>query len=102
MWKQLQKYEAMLPLIEDIAALGIGIDELIALKAGVNQATKLYNMSPLAATLRLIEDIKKFVKLGGLDRELQRLLLQKYALIQACSNQSQALIALGKLQNQRL
>ena len=36
MWKQLQKYEAMLPLIEDIAALGIGIDELIALKAGVS------------------------------------------------------------------
>jgi hypothetical protein len=62
----------------------------------------MYNLPPLAAILRLIEDVRKFEKLGGLERELQRLLLQKYALVQACSRQSQALLALGKLQNQAL
>jgi len=100
--KQLQKYEDIVPLTEDIAALGIGIDELIALKSAINQAVKMYNLPPLAAILRLIEDVRKFEKLGGLERELQRLLLQKYALVQACSRQSQALLALGKLQNQAL
>jgi predicted nuclease with TOPRIM domain len=61
--KQLQKYEDIVPLTEDIAALGIGIDELIALKSAINQAVKLYNLPPLAAILLLIEDIRKFEKL---------------------------------------
>jgi hypothetical protein len=52
-------------------------------------------LSPLASTLRLIEDIKKFERLDELEQDLRRLSLQKYALIQACSRQSQALIALG-------
>jgi hypothetical protein len=43
-----------------MAALGIGIDELIALKASINQAAKLYNLPPLTATLRIIDDIKKY------------------------------------------
>jgi hypothetical protein len=34
------------------AALQIGIDELIALKAGINQAAKLYKLPPLAAKIR--------------------------------------------------
>jgi hypothetical protein len=100
--KQLQKYQDILRLTEDFATLGIGVDELIALKAAINQAIKLYNLPPLAATLRLIEDIKKYKLIGGLDRELQKLSLQKYALVQACSRQSQALVALGKLQNEEL
>jgi hypothetical protein len=66
-----------LPLTEQIAALQIGPDELVAIKAGINQAIKLYNSPPLAAILRLLEDIKKYNMIGGLERELQRLLLQK-------------------------
>jgi hypothetical protein len=79
--------------------LGIGLDELIALKAGINQAVKPYNSPPLAATLRLIEDIKKYNKINGLKKELLALYLQKYALDQACLRQSQSLIALAKLKN---
>ena len=45
-------------LTEDIAALGIGIHDLIAVKAGINQAVKLYILPAWAATLRIIEDIK--------------------------------------------
>ena len=57
--KQIAKYKNIMPLTEEISALGIGIDELIALKAAINQAARTYNLPPLAATLRLIDDIKK-------------------------------------------
>jgi hypothetical protein len=97
--KQLQKYEDIVPLTEDIAALGIGIDELIALKAAINQAVKLYNLPPLAATLRIIEDIKKFERLGGLERELHRLSLQKFAITEACARQAHVFVTAAKMQN---
>ncbi len=100
--KQTAKYKDILPLVEEIAALHIDMNELIAFKAAINQAVELYNLPPLTATLRLIEDIKKFERLGGLEQELRRLFLQKYALVQACSRQSQLLLALGKMQNQAL
>jgi hypothetical protein len=42
--------------------LGIGIDELLAFKVGINQAVKHYNLPPLAAILQLIENIKNIIK----------------------------------------
>ena len=53
----------------------------------------------MAATLRLIEDIKKYNKINGLKEELSALYLQKYTLDQAYSRQSQALINLAKLKS---
>ncbi|MFL6341754.1 MAG: hypothetical protein ACJ72U_09445 [Nitrososphaeraceae archaeon] len=100
--KQLQECKEILPLTEDIAALQIGIDELISFKAGLNQAIKHCNLPPLAATLRLIDDIKKYKKIDGLKNELSSLYLRKFAITEACSRQSQALIALAKMQNQGL
>ncbi|MFL6340769.1 MAG: hypothetical protein ACJ72U_04395 [Nitrososphaeraceae archaeon] len=64
--KQAAKYKDILPLVEEISALQIGIDELIALKVGINQAAKHYDLSPLTSTLRLIDDIKKYNKIDGL------------------------------------
>jgi hypothetical protein len=58
--KKISKYRDVVPLAEDIAAWGIGIDELLALKVGMNLATKHYNLPPLTATMRLIDDIKKY------------------------------------------
>jgi hypothetical protein len=57
-------------ILSNIAAWGIGIDQLLPLKVGINQAAKHYNLSPLAATLRLIDDIKKYNKINGLKEEL--------------------------------
>ena len=56
--EQLQEYKEILPLTEDIAALQIHLGELIALKDGINQTIKHYNLPPLIATLELIDDIK--------------------------------------------
>jgi len=47
--------------------------------------------------MRLIDDIKALNKINGLKRELDRLSLQKYALDNAYSQQSQSIIALAKL-----
>jgi hypothetical protein len=99
LYEQMQKYKKILPLTEDMAALDIGIDELIALKATINQAVKLYNLPPLAATLRIIDDIKKYDRMYGLKRELERLSLQKFAITEACSRQGESLIALAKLKS---
>jgi hypothetical protein len=97
--RQLQEYKDIIPLTEDIAALQIKLDELIAVKAAINQAVKLYNLPPLAAILRLVDDIKKYNKIDGLKKELSALSLQKFAINETCSRQSQALITLAKLQS---
>jgi hypothetical protein len=97
--KRISKFKDVVPLTEDIAVWGIGIDELLALKVGINQAAKHYNLPPLAATLRLIDDIKKYNKINGLKEELSTLYLQKYTLDQAFSCQSQSLITLAKLKS---
>jgi hypothetical protein len=60
--KRISKYKDIVPLTEDIAALQIGIDELIALKAGISEAAKLYNLPALTATLQLINDIKNIIQ----------------------------------------
>jgi hypothetical protein len=97
--KQAARYKDVLPLTEEIAAWDIGIEELLALKVGINQAAKHYDLPPLATTLRLIEDIKKYNKINGLKEELSALYLQKYTIEQACSRQSQPLIAIAKLKS---
>jgi hypothetical protein len=79
--------------------LGIGLDELLASKIGINQAAKYYNLPFVSATMRLIDDIKKYNKINDIKKELTALQLQKYALDQTCSHQSQSLIALAKLKN---
>jgi hypothetical protein len=98
--KRISKFKDVVPLTEDIAAWSIGIDELLALKVGINQAANHYNLPPLAATLQLIEDIRKYNKINGLNDKLSALYLQKYTLDQACSRQTQSLIALAKLKSQ--
>jgi hypothetical protein len=97
--KRISKYKDVVPLTEDIAARGIGIDELLALKVGIKEAAKIYNLPPLAATLRLVDDIKKYNKINRLNRELSSLYLQKYTLDQVCSRQNEALINLAKLKS---
>jgi hypothetical protein len=96
--KQIAKYKDILPLTEEIAALGISTGELVSIKAAMNRAVKLYGLPPLAATLRLIDDIKKYEKIGGLKKELSELYLRKFAINVACARQSQALVSLANLE----
>jgi hypothetical protein len=97
--KKEAKYKDVIPFTEEIVAFGIGIQELIGLDVGIKEAAKMYNSSFFNSTMKLIEDLKSYNKIGGLKRELQRLSLQKYALDQACSRQSQSLINLAKIKS---
>jgi hypothetical protein len=97
--KRMSKFKDIVPLAEGIAALGIGINELLALEVGIKEAAKYYNLPYVSAAMRLIDDIKICNKINGLKSELDRLSLQKCALDQACSRQSQYLIALSKLKS---
>jgi hypothetical protein len=81
--RRISKYKDVVPLTEDIAALGIGIDELLALKVGVYQATKHYNLPPLTATLQVIDDIR-YNKINELKEELSALYLRKFVINEAC------------------
>jgi len=96
--KRISKYKDVSPLTEDIAALGIGIDELLALKVGINQAVKLYNLTPMTAILRLVDDMK-YDKIADLERESSSLYMQKYTLDQVCFNQNKSMRDLINLQS---
>jgi hypothetical protein len=92
--KQIAKYKCILPLVEEISALQIGVEELIAFKIAINQAVKHYDLSPLTSTLRLIDDIKKYNKIDGLKKELSLLYMQKYTV-----DQNKSMRALINLQS---
>ena len=97
--KQAAKYKNILPLVEEVSALQIGVEELIAFKIAINQAAKMYNLPFVSVTLRLIDDIKKYNKIDGLQKELSALYLQKYALDQVCFNQNKSIRSLINLQS---
>jgi hypothetical protein len=97
--KQAAKYKNILPLVEEISALQIGVEELIAFKIAINQAVKYYDLSPLTCTLRLIDDIKKYNKIDGLKKELSSLYLQKHTVDQVCFSQNKSMRALINLQS---
>jgi hypothetical protein len=97
--KQISKYKEIIPFTEEIAAFGIGINELLALEIGIKEAAKYYNLPFVSNTMRLIEDIKRYNKTNGLKKEIDALSLQKYALDEACSSQSEFLITLAKLKS---
>ena len=62
----------------------------------------MYNLPFVSATMRLIYDIKRYNKTNGLKKEIDALSLQKYALDEAYSSQSESLIALAKLKSHRV
>jgi hypothetical protein len=57
----------------------------------------MYNLSPLAATLRIIEEIKHN-KIRGLHGELRRVSLQKVAITEACARHAQEFVNAAKMQ----
>jgi LysM repeat protein len=64
--KKISKYKDVVPFTEEIVALGIGLNELLALKIAINQAAKFYNLPFVSATLRLIDDIKTYNKINDI------------------------------------
>jgi hypothetical protein len=68
--KRISKYRDIIPLTEDIAALGIGLDELLAFEIAINQSARHYNLPFVSATMRLIDDIKSYNKINDIKGQL--------------------------------
>ena len=66
-----------IPFTEEIVALGININELLAFKVAIKEAAKYNNLPFVSATLRLIDDIKTYNKINDIKKELTALQLQK-------------------------
>jgi hypothetical protein len=87
----LDKHKETVPLAELIEAMQIGKSELISFKIAINEAVETYGFTPSAAALDVINLIKDYNKKGQLKKELSSLYLQKYAINEFCSRNSQAI-----------
>ena len=94
--KQADNYKEIIPLAQLIWDLHIGKNELISFKLAVNEAAELYGFPRSTAAVYVLNNLRDYNKRGQLKKELSVLHLQKYALVQACARQSQALKALAK------
>jgi hypothetical protein len=97
--KRIDRYKQILPLTEKIVAMHIGIGELLALDAAVNDAAEQYNVPISTAAFQVINDIRDYNKLGGLKKQLAALCAQVHAVKEVCSHQNQAMVTLLKLQS---
>jgi hypothetical protein len=97
--KRIDRYKQILPLAEKIVAMHIGIGELLALDAAVNDAAEQYDLPISTAAFRVINDIRDYNKLGGLKKQLQTLCAQLYAVKDVCSHRYQTMVTLVKLKS---
>jgi vacuolar-type H+-ATPase subunit I/STV1 len=88
--KQAEKYKEIIPLANLIWDLHIGKNELISFKIAVNEAAELYGYPRSTAAVYVLNNLRDYNKKGQLKKELSALYLQKYAVEQLCSSQSQS------------
>jgi antitoxin component of RelBE/YafQ-DinJ toxin-antitoxin module len=91
------KYRRILPLGEQIAFIGIGIDPSIAFNIVVTQTAETYNIPISAAAFRVINEIEDYRKVIGPKEELFRLAVQIYATNEILRRKTKAITALFKL-----
>ena len=89
----------VLPLLQRIQSMGIGIDKLQVFSVAVYEKAEKYNMSISAAAYRVIENIENYNRISGLNKELSRLAAQIYVMNQICAPRNKAITSLIKLQN---
>jgi hypothetical protein len=98
--KKEAKYKETIPLADLIETMHIGKSELISFKIAINEAAELYGFPRSTAAVYVLNNLRDYNKRGQLKKELSSLYLQKFAINEACSRQSQSLITLARLQSQ--
>ena len=97
----LDRYKDLFPLCEQIVGLGIGIGELLAFDTTVCEKAEMHNLSRNSGAYRVIEDIRDYIKLGGMKKQQCDIATQIYSLNQFSGRQKyNAIMALFKLQIQ--
>jgi hypothetical protein len=96
--KRMSTDSKVLPLLEQIRSMGIGIEKLLTFSVAVNEKAQKYNLSISAAAYRIIEELEKYNRIGGLQNEISSLAMQRYAINQMSTPRNEAITALLKLQ----
>jgi len=91
-------YRQVLPFIQRIQSMGIGIDKLLPFSIAVNEKAQKYNLSISAAAFRVLKDIDDYNIIGGMKNEISTLAMQRYAINQMSAPRDKAITALFKLQ----
>jgi hypothetical protein len=94
----MSEYKQVLPLLQRIRAMGIGIDKLSIFSISVNETAQKYNLSISAAAYRVIEDIENYNTIGGMKNEISNLAMQRFAINQMSAPRDKAITALLRLQ----
>jgi hypothetical protein len=74
--KRMSDARQVLPLLQQIRSMGIGIDKLLVFSVAVNEKAQALNLPISAAAYRVIEDIEDYNRIGGLKKEICRLAVQ--------------------------
>jgi hypothetical protein len=93
-----QRYQTVLPLAGQIAAMGIGIDAMLTFNVLVNETAETYHLPIPTAAFRVIKEIEEYRKVGGLKEEYLRLFTQVYTMHEISARQTKVMTAVFKLQ----
>jgi hypothetical protein len=74
--------------------MNIDISELLALDTVVNETAR-----PSVAAFRVFNGIRKYNKIGGLKKEIEKLLTQVFAIKEYCFSQNKSMMAMFNLQS---
>jgi hypothetical protein len=98
--KHLDRYKEIIPLVDQIVAMRIGVDELFAFHASVMKKADMQNLPIRTAAYRVIEDVQNYNKLGDMKKQLSDIGMQIYQMNQfsARQNEERPMMALFKLQ----
>jgi hypothetical protein len=97
--KRMSGDRQVIPLLQRIRSMGIGVDKLLPFSLAVNEKARTCNLPISAAAYRLIEDIENYNRIGGLNKEISRLAVQIYGMNEICAPRNKAITSLVKLQS---
>ena len=97
--KRMSGDRQVLPLLQRIRSMGIGIDKLLPFSLLVNEKAKTCNLPISAAAYRVIEDIENYNRIGGMNKEITRLAVQIFGMNEICAPRNKAITSLLKLQS---
>jgi len=96
--KRMSGDRQVIPLLQRIRSMGIGIDKLLPFSLAVNEKARTCNLPISAAAYRVIEDIENYNRIGGMNKEITRLAVQIFGMNEICAPRNKAITSLLKLQ----
>ena len=97
--KRMSGDRQVLPMLQRIRSMGIGIDKLLPFSLAVNEKARTCNLPISTAAYRVIEDIENYNRIGGMNKEITRLAVQIFGMNQICAPRNKAITSLLKLQS---